>query len=482
MEQVAMRFLASPAIVGLIGLAATACGAPRTKLVAPPPVNPSTAIVGATLWDGTGGAPVANAVTVVRGDRVLCAGAASECAVPQGARVIAARGQYLIPGLIDSHVHLLFLQNGSAGEDLGLDLRDLLAQGITTVRDMGTNPAALLARVPGFDAAPRVYTMQLVAGRRFFYPAMRQVRSERGVELRQAPALTMQWLGWTPILFDRGDEPDSVIAQARRGGAMGIKLYAQLDSVSIRRLTDAAHRAGMPVWGHAWPQPANVGEQTRAGMDGVVHAAGLVGELLTPDERDTLVNDGALQSTTARIATAEAADDPRILATLDSMAAHGVMFEPTLDATRHSVASYDARVRHVPSIQEDYVRAAAAFGMEVTRQAVKRGVRISAGTDHVAYGPVGDRASLLDELRLYVDSIGLSPTAALLTATRDAARAIGGAPGRQLGTIAAGHYADLVLVSKNPLQSIDNLETVEWVMRGGKIWRPGQLRSGIAMR
>jgi imidazolonepropionase-like amidohydrolase len=482
MEQVAMRFSSSPALVGLVGLATAACGAPRTKLVAPPPVNPSTAIVGATLWDGTGGAPVANAVTVVRGDRILCAGAAGECAVPQGARIIDAKGDYLIPGLIDSHVHLLFLQDGSAGEDLGLDLRDMLAQGITTVRDMGTNPAALLARIPGFDAAPRVYAMQLVAGRRFFYPAMRQVRSERGVELRQAPALTMQWLGWTPILFERGDDPDSVIAQARRAGAMGIKLYAQLDSVSIRRLTESAHRVGMPVWGHAWPQPANVGEQTRAGMDGVVHAAGLVGELLTPDERDTLVNDGALQTTTAHIATAEAADDPRILATLDSMALHGVMFEPTLDATRHSVASYDARVRHVPSIQEDYVRAAAAFGMEVTRQAVKRGVRISAGTDHVAYGPVGDRASLLDELRLYVDSIGLSPTAALLTATRDAARAIGGIPGRQVGTIVAGHYADLMLTSRNPLESIDNLETVEWVMRGGRIWRPGQLRSGIAMK
>ena len=55
----------------------------------------------------------------------------------------------------------------------------------------------------------------------------------------------------------------------------------------------------------------------------------------------------------------------------------------------------------MPSLQEDYVRAAAAFGMEVTREAVKRGVRISAGSDHVAYGPVGDRASLFGELRLW---------------------------------------------------------------------------------
>jgi imidazolonepropionase-like amidohydrolase len=120
--------------------------------------------------------------------------------------------------------------------------------------------------------------------------------------------------------------------------------------------------------------------------------------------------------------------------------------------------------------------------VEVTREAVKHGVRISAGSDHVAYGPVGDRASVFGELRLYVDSLGFSPTGALLAATPDAARAIGGEPGRLDGTIEAGRYADLVLLGKNPLANIDNLDAVEWVMRGGRIWRPEQLRSGIAMR
>ena len=165
-----MRISAVSAFPVLVGLAASACGAPPARLVPPPPLSPSTAIVGATLWDGTGRAPVTNAVTVVRADRILCAGGAGECPVPAGARVIEAQGQYLIPGLIDSHVHLLFLTNGSAGEELGLDLRDMLAQGITTVRDMGNSPAALLSRVAGLDAAPRVYAMQLVAGRRFFFP------------------------------------------------------------------------------------------------------------------------------------------------------------------------------------------------------------------------------------------------------------------------------------------------------------------------
>lgn len=426
-----------------------------------------------------------NAVTLVRGDRIICAGGSGECLVPKGARIVDAQGQYLIPGLIDSHVHLLFIVDGSASEQLGTDLRDLLAQGVTTVRDMGTNPAALLARVRGMPAAPRVYAMQLVAGQRFFFNGsngFRAVRTARGVEFRQPPALAMQYMGWTPVMYNRGDDPDSIVRLARSAGAMGLKLYAQLDSVSVRRLTDAAHRAGMPVWGHAWVQPASVREQATAGMDGVVHAAGLAGELYTAEDRDTLVNDGDLQTATALAATPESAHDPRVTAALDTMARLGTMFEPTLDATRHSVEAFASRSRRVAGLQQQYVRAARGFGMEVAREAIKRGVRISAGSDHVAYGPARDRATLFGELQLYVDSLELTPTAALLAATRDAARAIGGEPGKNVGTIEAGNYADLVLLSKNPLEDIRNLEAVELVMRGGVIWRPGQLRSGIALR
>jgi imidazolonepropionase-like amidohydrolase len=469
-------------VIPILGLLAAACGGSTPPSPDPAPVAPAIAIVGATLWDGTGRAPVPNAVTVVQRDRILCAGAAGECVIPPRARVIDAQGQYLIPGLIDSHVHLLFLTGGSAGEQLGLDLRDLLAQGITTLRDMGTDPAGLLSRVQALQAAPRVHAMQLVAGRRFFFNGFRGTVTPRGTIYHQPPAIAMQQLGWRPLQYDPGDDADAIVAEARKAGAMGLKLYAQVDSASVRRLVDAAHRAGMPVWGHAWVQPASVMEQAVAGQNGVVHAAGLAGELFTVEERDTLVRDGDLQSATAEVATVGAAHDPRVLAALDTMARRGTIFEPTLDAVRHSVASYDSKLRHIPSLQEDYVRSASRFGMEVTRQAVKRGVRISAGSDHVSYGPASDRATLFGELRLLVDSIGLSPTAALLAATRDAARAIGGQPGRQVGTIQKGRYADLVLLARNPLQDIANLEYVEMVMVGGKVWRPGQLRSGIAMR
>jgi hypothetical protein len=312
----------TPIIISL-GLLAAACGGSTPSRPEPPPVATSIAIVGATLWDGTGRAPVPNAVTLVRNDRILCAGAAGECTIPAKSRVIDARGQYLIPGLIDSHVHLLFLTRGSAGEQLGLDLRDLLAQGITTVRDMGTDPAALLARVRSLQAAPRVHAMQLVAGRRFFFSGFHGTTTARGTIYRQPPAMAMQQLGWRPLQFDPESDPEAIVAEARKAGAMGLKLYAQLDSGSVRRLTDAAHRAGMPVWGHAWVQPASVMEQVTGGQNGVVHAAGLAGELFTVEDRDTLVRDGDLQAATAAVATVGAAHDPRVLAALDSMARTG---------------------------------------------------------------------------------------------------------------------------------------------------------------
>jgi imidazolonepropionase-like amidohydrolase len=463
-------------------LVLSACGGGTSTVRQAPAPDPTIAIIRANLWDGTGQGSVPNAVTLVRGNRIVCAGVAGECPVPPRARIIDARGQWLIPGLIDSHVHLLFLVRGSAGEELPLDLRDLLAQGVTTVRDMGTNPGELLSRVNALDAAPRVYAMQLVAGRRFFFNGFHGVRTARGVVFRQPPALTMQSLGWTPMQYNRNDDPDSVVAAAQRAGAMGLKLYAQLDLESVKKLVAAAHRAGMPVWGHAWVQPASALEQALAGQDGIVHAAGLAGELFTAEERDTLVNDGNLQMATAEVATVGAAHDPRISEALDSMAKRGTFFEPTLDATRHSVAYFNAKRRHIPSEQEEYVRAASGFGMEIAREAVRRGVRISAGSDHVAYGPPSERASLFGELRLLVDSIALTPAAALLAATRDAALALGGEPARRLGIIEAGRYADLVLLSKNPLVDIDNLDSVEWIMKGGQIWRPGQLRSGIAIK
>lgn len=448
------------------------CLAP--PLAAQSPGAAPIAIVGATLWDGSGSAAITDASVIVAGDRIRCVGPRTACPVPPGATVVEAAGGVLTPGLIDTHVHLLFRQDGTTDTSIKSDLHDLLARGITAVRDMGNNPPRLLEAADAARPAPRVFAMQLVAGPRFFSPEVE--RSPDGNIRNHAPAsMGMRQLGWWPILFTPSGDPESVIRQAREGGAIGLKLYQDLDSAQVATLVRAAHAAGMTVWGHAWVQPASVLQQAQAGQDGVVHAAGLTGELLDGITRDTLRTSSALLEVTADSATAETARRPAVLAALDSLAARGTFLEPTLHAAQLGAARAGKSHRRIEALPSRYALAASVFGLQVTREAVARGVPISAGTDHVAYGPAAERAQLDEELRLLVDSVGLSPVRALLAATRDAARALG-APGADLGTVVPGHLADLVLFQRNPLDDIGNVRSVVWVMRGGVLYWPEELR------
>jgi len=439
------------------------------------PARPAFAVVGATLWNGSGSRAIPDATVIVAGDRITCAGPGPACPVPAGAEIVDARGRFLLPGLIDTHVHLLFRQDGVTDTSIRSDLHDLLARGVTTVRDMGNNPSRLLEAVDSAQPAPRVFAMQLVAGPRFFSPEIE--RSADGNIRSHAPAsIGMKQLGWWPILFTRSGDAESVVKQAQAAGAVGLKLYQDLDSAQVAALARAAHAAGMPVWGHAWVQPASVLQQAQAGQDGVVHAAGLTGELLDGATRDTLRTSSALLEVTADSATAATAHRPQILAVLDSLAARGTFLEPTLRAAQLGAERARANRRRIEALPSRYALAASVFGLAVTREAAARGVPITAGTDHVAYGPAAERAQLDEELQLLVDSAGLSPSGALLAATRNAARAIG-PPARVLGTVAAGQFADLVLFEEDPLEDIRNVRRVEWVMRGGLIYDPKELRA-----
>src|SRR5213596_4231529 len=145
-----------------------------TATVPPPPM----ALVGGTLVDGTGAAPLANAVVVMRGGRIACAGSRGACPVPADADTVSAAGKWIIPGLIDAHVH--FSQTGWVdGRPDALDLRDrypydqveanlharperffrsYLCSGVTSVFDVGGYPWTLdlQARTAHSTTAPRV--------------------------------------------------------------------------------------------------------------------------------------------------------------------------------------------------------------------------------------------------------------------------------------------------------------------------------------
>ena len=137
-----------------IALCLAALAAPQAQRG---PAGPVTAIVGARLIDGTGGAPIDNAVVIVNGDRITAAGPRGRVQVPVGASVVDATGKTLIPGLVDAHYHL----NQPPDEMKRLFLV-ALHWGVTTFRVTGNDKREAVSlyhqvqkgEVPG----PRVYT------------------------------------------------------------------------------------------------------------------------------------------------------------------------------------------------------------------------------------------------------------------------------------------------------------------------------------
>ena len=139
----------------VLALAAAGVATPRAQA----PAARVTAITGATLIDGTGGAPVPDAVVVVTGDRITAAGPRASVPVPAGATIVDAAGQFIVPGFIDTNVHLslyggvndryeTLVRYNARQPEIVLEAAQLqLKHGVTTVRDSyGVLPALVATR------------------------------------------------------------------------------------------------------------------------------------------------------------------------------------------------------------------------------------------------------------------------------------------------------------------------------------------------
>jgi predicted amidohydrolase YtcJ len=147
-------------------LAALASGA----VAQPQPAPETVALMHATVIDGTGAAPMADSMVLIRGGRIVAVNPAGNQPAPNGARVEDLAGKWVIPGLIDAHVHL---PSGS-GELVRYRelLSRLLLDGVTGLRDMAGDARVLayLAREARLDAPgwPNIYFSALMAGPTFF--------------------------------------------------------------------------------------------------------------------------------------------------------------------------------------------------------------------------------------------------------------------------------------------------------------------------
>jgi imidazolonepropionase-like amidohydrolase len=404
-----------------------------------------TVIRAGTLLDGRSDAPRRDQVIVVSGRRIESVGPAAGFEAPEGARTIDLSQATVLPGLIDAHTHL-FLQGQEASEG-GYDgqllkrgiayraaratvaARRALEQGFTSVRDVETEGAGYgdvglkQAIEEGHVPGPRVFASTLGISSTGGYALegyAPEVAVPKGVQIVDGPV-----------------EARKAARQQLENGADWIKVYMThrswvddrgalvsqptLTVEELKAIVDEAHGWGKKVACHAYNGPG-LRRALDGGCDSIEHGLDL--------------------------------DD----AAVAQMAKQGTWYCPTV-----AVYYYGWRAEDTPEGRKDRKRVE-VHGPSFQR-AMKAGVKIAFGTDAGGFPwtePMAQEFGRMVEL-------GMSPLAAIRSATRDAAEMLG--MEGQLGVIAPGAYADIVAVRGDPLKDVGELGRVAFVMKDGAVFK-----------
>jgi imidazolonepropionase-like amidohydrolase len=401
---------------------------------------------GVTLIDGRGGPPVPDRFLLIRSGQIVAIGRSGTAKVGKGVTRLDLSGRYVIPGLIDSHVHLKSRPRDPGMMEMILK-SVLLRSGVTTVRDMGGNGAELapLARsTQGSNAPmPEILLSSLVTGARspFWIGDDRAAYISAGAEPGTQP--------WFRRLSTVA-QAEEVARQARAWGASGLKVHSGFDRDQLVAIGAAARRHGLALWTHAAVGEARPSDAVAAGARTLSHADQIAYEGLEaiPSGFNKL---NYIERTRVAMA-ATPVEGEAVGRLLARMKAKGTCLEPTLFVMTPAG----------PAAQTDpYSQYAAA----VSARAHKAGVPICAGTDAIG----GSTANLPEELALLVNRAGLTPLQAIAAATFNNARALGLS---DRGLLAPGRRADVVVLSRDPSRDIANIKSVEAVIQRGVLHRP----------
>jgi imidazolonepropionase-like amidohydrolase len=437
--------------------------------------NATLVIIGGTLIDGTGAPGVRDAVVVVSGDRIADVGPSSKIAVPKNTKTIDARGKWIIPGLIDAHVH--FFQSGDlyTRPDV-IDLRQrvpyerelawirkrlpytfarYLCSGVTSVVDAG-GPFAnfdVRAMARRTRAAPRV----VVAGPLISTVAPDDLETSDPAVIEvtnpeQAVALVRRELARKPdlikIWFIRG--PDVELDHA-------VKI--------VEAVVKASHAADVRVAVHA-TELETAKAAVGAGSDILVHS---VSDQPVDDEFVQMVKERGVIYTT----------------TIVVLEGYAEVLGQKINLTDIERSCGDAKViaswADLAKIPENQLPLYARFPPRFTEKAVvlanlkrmhEAGAIVAAGTDAGNIGTLHG-PSLHREFELMAEA-GLTPMQIIVDATRNAARVF--SPNPQIGTIEPGKLADLLILDADPLADIANARQINKVIKGGHVFEVGELK------
>jgi imidazolonepropionase-like amidohydrolase len=411
------------------------------------------AIVGGTLIDGTGSEPVPDSAVVIEKGHIIAAGPRAKVKIPRGATKVDARGKSILPGLWDMHAHFEQVEWGPI----------YLAAGATTVRDCGNE----------FE---------------FLVSVRDAIQNDRGLGPRLLLAGVVDGSGPLTLGIEAVDTPEQAKTWTDRyhdSGFQQIKIYSSVQLEEIKVIAEEAHRLGMTVTGHV-PQGLDAYQTIEAGQDQINHIQ-YIANIMRP----------ALPAGATRMdrLTANAnLDSPEAQKALAFLVEHGTVVDPTLAlaefytaSTTKPPASFEPGVNKVPPELAEQLSGSEApspltdmlqkvFDKDVAIVGAlhRAGVPVVAGTDQTVPGH-----SLHREIELYVQA-GFKPMEAIQAATIVPARAMG--LDKELGTVEPGKRADLIIVNGNPLESIQNIRKVEFVVTNGTMYNCAELWRSVGFK
>ncbi len=450
--------------VSLVGLAMLSCS------VHAQPQHSERALVirGATLIDGNGGPPIPDAVVVIQGDRFVAAGSRADVKQPSGAKVINAAGKYIVPGLIDAKSNYTSAY-GEAYVNWGV------TTAVVTGGGMGDPSVAERDAINhGLLTGPRlILSYSTLTG-----PGADGKRQDDGMPGRNG------FVGHSPA------EARHIAQQFLTAGADILSANDGDGSPEIyRAFVEEAHKAGVSTAMRAIGPGTLAREAALMGADVLIHTGNAGNQIaLDPQKwaKSTIFSPDAYADM----------DPAKATAMIALLIEHGVALEPDMMAADRGFSKNWARVQAeaatfydapglrsyvsrqvVQGLQENvkspdtYLdsdaldQRARGFRNHVAflKQFVDAGGHIVAASD-VPQTPAG--FGLLQELAVFEEDIGLTPMQALQAGTKWTADAF---KLRDLGVIAAGKYASLVIVDDDPTKTVLNLRKISQVVKEGRI-------------
>ena len=427
------------------------------------------------VFDSRRGEMLPGRTVVIRGDVISEIGLPESLVRAPRGKVIDGRGKYLIPGLIDAHVHLVHVLDFAhvTGDEV---LPLFLANGVTSVRDTGDSMVAekLVARYAEAhpEACPRVFLCSplLDCDPPFHHDVGLPV-----TRLEAIPGLMDDFASW---------------------GVVTLKIYVGIDRPIGRRIIEEGHRRGMVVAGHLGRYRAQ--DAVADGIDSLEHIWSVFDFIFPPG--DPAIDTSALE----RRAHADL-DTPAARDLIAAIRRHGTAVDPTLAVFRSLLLAdlpevrYDPDNSHVPERLRDYwakfLASQVSNGQFTAQNLTLRemefqkyedltgilyhsGVTLLAGTDSPEpFCPPG--YALQRELQLLVES-GLPPAAALQAATLQNARIL--KMEAKLGSVEPGKLADLLLLDADPLVNIGNTRRISAIIKGGRLCNPAVLLERVPAR